>query len=376
MPTSASSTNSSYVAGNVTDADASSYWESASSAFPQWVQVDLGSAQSVGKVTLKLPPSWGARTQTLSVLGSSDGSSFTTLAGSAGYVFDPAAANTVNITLPTTSVRYVRVNVTGNTGWPAAQLSDLEVFAATGGTSASLSVSPTGLTFGSTTVGATSAAQSVTVQNVGTAAASVSSVAASGDFLQTNSCGSSIAAGASCTVSVTFHPTASGSRSGTLTVLSSATNSPTTVSLSGIGTQPVNTDLAAGKATSESSHNQTYASGNVTDGNQASYWESANNAFPQWVQVDLGGSQSVARVVLKLPATWGQRSQTLSLSGSTDGTTFSTLKASAAYSFDPATGDTVTISFLATTTRYLRATVTANTGWPAGQLSSFEVYTS
>jgi hypothetical protein len=148
------------------------------------------------------------------------------------------------------------------------------------------------------------------------------------------------------------------------------------VSLSGTGTQPVNTDLAAGKATSESSHNQTYASGNVTDGNQASYWESANNAFPQWVQVDLGASQSVARVVLKLPATWGQRSQTLSLSGSTDGTTFSTLKASAAYSFDPATGDTVTISFLATTTRYLRATVTANTGWPAGQLSSFEVYTS
>jgi hypothetical protein len=364
------------VAGNATDADASSYWESASSAFPQWVQVDLGSAQSVGKVTLKLPPSWGARTQTLSVLGSTDGSSFTTLAGSAGYVFDPAAANTVNITLPTTSVRYVRVNVTGNTGWPAAQLSDLEVFAATGGTSASLSVSPTGLTFGSTTVGATSAAQSVTVQNVGTAAASVSSVAASGDFLQTNSCGSSIAAGASCTVSVTFRPTASGSRAGTLTVLSSATNSPTTVSLSGTGTQPVNTDLAAGKATSESSHNQTYASGNVTDGNQASYWESANNAFPQWVQVDLGGSQSVARVVLKLPATWGQRSQTLSLSGSTDGTTFSTLKASAAYSFDPATGDTVTISFLATTTRYLRATVTANTGWPAGQLSSFEVYTS
>jgi hypothetical protein len=360
----------------VTDADAGSYWESASNAFPQWVQVDLGSAQAVGRATLKLPPGWGARTQTLSVLGSVDGSSFSTLVGSGGYVFDPASANTVNVTLPGTSVRYLRVNVTGNTGWPAAQLSDLEVFAAAGGTSASLSATPTGLTFGSTTVGATSSGQSVTVHNAGTAAASVSSVTATGDFLQTNGCGSSIAAGASCTVSVTFRPTASGGRTGTLTVVSTATNSPTTVSLSGTGQQPANTDLAAGKATSESSHNQTYASGNVTDGNQATYWESNNNVFPQWVQVDLGSAQSIARVVLKLPASWGQRSQTLSLSGSTDGTTFTTVKASAAYSFDPATGDTVTLTFPGTAVRYLRATVTANTGWPAGQLSSFEAYTS
>jgi hypothetical protein len=201
-------------------------------------------------------------------------------------------------------------------------------------------------------------------------------VAATGDFLQTNGCGPSIAAGASCTVSVTFRHTATGTRTGTLTVASSATNSPATVTLSGTGSQPANVDLAAGKSTSESSHNQTYSSASVTDGNPSTYWESANNVLPQWVQVDLGGSQSVARVVLKLPASWGQRSQTLTLSGSTDGTTFTSLKPSAAYSFDPATGDTVTITFTSTAVRYVRATVTANTGWPAGQLSSFEVYTS
>ena len=72
----------------------------------------------------------------------------------------------------------------------------------------------------------------------------------------------------------------------------------------------------------------------------------------------------------------GQRTQTLTVTGSTDGTTFTTLKASAGYSFDPATADTVTLTFPATTTRYLRVTVTANTGWPAGQLSSLEAYTS
>ncbi|WP_042391852.1 discoidin domain-containing protein [Streptacidiphilus carbonis] len=143
---------------------------------------------------------------------------------------------------------------------------------------------------------------------------------------------------------------------------------------SGGGTPP-STDLAAGRTTSESSHTQGYASSNVTDGNRSSYWESANNAFPQWVQVDLGSAQSVSRVVLQLPtAGWGARTQTLSLLAGTDGSTFSTVKASAAYTFDPAAANTVTITFPATTQRYFRVNITANTGWPAGQLSEFQVW--
>jgi hypothetical protein len=47
---------------------------------------------------------------------------------------------------------------------------------------------------------------------------------------------------------------------------------------------------------------------------------------------------------------------------------------SAGYTFDPATGNTVTITFQGTSQRYLRLTFTANTGWPAGQLSELEVY--
>ncbi len=50
--------------------------------------------------------------------------------GSAGYTFDPATGNTVTINLPATSTRYLRLNVTGNTGWPAAQLSEFQVFGA------------------------------------------------------------------------------------------------------------------------------------------------------------------------------------------------------------------------------------------------------
>ncbi|MBM9507806.1 carbohydrate-binding protein [Streptomyces sp. KK5PA1] len=142
------------------------------------------------------------------------------------------------------------------------------------------------------------------------------------------------------------------------------------------GGGPVSTNLAAGRSTAESSHTDVYASSNVTDGNQSSYWESANNAFPQWVQVDLGSAQSASRVVLQLPAGWGARTQTLSVSGSTDGSSFTTLKSSADYTFDPSANNTVTITFPASTQRWFRVNITANTGWPAGQVAEFQVWNS
>jgi Carbohydrate binding module (family 6)/F5/8 type C domain len=134
------------------------------------------------------------------------------------------------------------------------------------------------------------------------------------------------------------------------------------------------TDLAAGKPTSESSHAQVYVSANATDGDQNTYWESANNAFPQWIQVDLGSAQSASRVVLQLPASWGARNQTLSVVASIDGASFITVVGSAVYTFDPSSNNTVTITFAATAQRYFRLNFTANTGWPAGQVSEFQVW--
>jgi hypothetical protein len=374
--TASSQVNGAQTPAMATDGDANTYWESANNAFPQWLQVDLGATYSIGKVTLKLPPqsAWGTRTQTLSVLTSTDGTNFATAIGSANYTFT-SPTNVVNITVPATNALYVRVNITANTGWPAGQVSEFEVYPSGGGTNqATLSTNPASLTFASQTLNTTSAAQNVTVTNTGAASATVSSIAVSGDYLQTNTCGSSIAAGASCTVSVSFRPTASGTRTGTLTITSNATNSPTTVSLTGTGAGAVATNLAAGKPTSESSHTDVYPSSNTTDGNQATYWESANNAFPQWAQVDLGSAQSASKILLKLPSGWGARTQTLSILGSTDGTNFTTVKSSAGYTFDPASGNTVTITFTATTQRYFRLNFTANTGWPAGQCSEFEVW--
>src|SRR5205814_1730306 len=71
------------------------------------------------------------------------------------------------------------------------------------------------------------------------AALSISSVAIagtnSGDFAQTNNCGSSVAAAGSCTINVTFKPTATGTRTATVSVTDNATGSPQTASLTGSG---------------------------------------------------------------------------------------------------------------------------------------------
>uniref|UniRef100_UPI00351663A1 discoidin domain-containing protein n=1 Tax=Streptomyces calvus TaxID=67282 RepID=UPI00351663A1 len=118
-----------YTPGKAVDGDANTYWESANHAFPQSLTVDLGSTRAVRRLVLKLPPqaAWQARTQTLSVQGSTDGSAYATLVASKDYRFDPATGNTVTIPV-SGSVRHLRLHVTGNTGWPAAQFSEVEAY--------------------------------------------------------------------------------------------------------------------------------------------------------------------------------------------------------------------------------------------------------
>jgi hypothetical protein len=277
---SATSTNDVYRAQNANDGNPATYWESADNAFPQSVTVDLGAAAALNRVVLRLPAGWGARTETLAVAGSTDGATWSTLAGSAGVRFDPASGNAATLAVNGTA-RWVRVTVSGNTGWPAAQLSEVEVY---GGTAPPPTTTP---------------------------------------------------------------PAPAG-------------------------------DLAAGRAATASSYADVYRPANLTDGSATTYWESAGNAFPQWAQVDLGSARSVGRIVLRLPpaTAWQARSQTIAVSGSTDGSSFTPVVGAASYRFDPASGNTVTIRFTATSRRWLRLTFTANTGWPAGQLSALEVYGS
>ncbi len=147
-------------------------------------------------------------------------------------------------------------------------------------------------------------------------------------------------------------------------------------------TQPVvgggggEVDLALGRPTTDSGHTQVYVSANAVDSDPDSYWESADNAFPQWIQVDLGSATAVRRIVLALPPStaWSTRTQTISVLGSTDGTSFGTLAAAAGHTFDPATGNTATVSLHGSVARHLRLEFTGNTGWPAGQLARFQAY--
>jgi hypothetical protein len=120
-----------YTAANAVDGQPDSYWESTDNAFPQSLTVDLGADLTVGRLVLRLPPlpAWTTRTETFAVLAGTDGSSFSTLVGPSGHTFDPGSGNTVTLTLPAhRTARYLRLTFSGNTGWPAGQLSELQVY--------------------------------------------------------------------------------------------------------------------------------------------------------------------------------------------------------------------------------------------------------
>jgi hypothetical protein len=133
-------------------------------------------------------------------------------------------------------------------------------------------------------------------------------------------------------------------------------------------------NLALHHDAESSSSNPPYTPANVVDGDASSYWESASNAYPQTLTVDLGATRSIDEIVLALPGAWGARAQTLSVLGSTDGTSFTTVVAASAVAFDTARGNLATLHFGATSVRYVQLRFTANTGWPAGQLAELEVY--
>ncbi len=102
-----------------------------------------------------------------------------------------------------------------------------------------VTVSPTSLSFGTVVVGVKSVAKNVTLTNAGSVTLNITNITTSGDFATQPAtrtpCGSTLAAGKSCQIAVTFTPTQIGSRTGTLSIYDNAANSPQTVSLSGTG---------------------------------------------------------------------------------------------------------------------------------------------
>lgn len=106
----------------------------------------------------------------------------------------------------------------------------------------SAAISPSNLSFSSANQGTTSPAQNLTLANSGRATLSITAISVGGtnpgDFRQTNSCGSSVAAGGNCSIGVTFAPAAIGPRSATLSISDNATGSPQSVTMAGTGVPP------------------------------------------------------------------------------------------------------------------------------------------
>ena len=151
-----------------------------------------------------------------------------------------------------------------------------------------VSLSPSTLSFGNVSFGIASAPQSITLTNVGASTLKVTGVGITGtnagDFTQSNTCGSSVAANTSCTLTVTFKPTATGSRRATLNVSDNGGASPQGVSLSGTGTTatlvslavtPNNPTVAAG-ITQQFTATGTFTDGSTQNLTNSVSWGSSN----------------------------------------------------------------------------------------------------
>ncbi|MGA2949842.1 MAG: choice-of-anchor D domain-containing protein, partial [Candidatus Sulfotelmatobacter sp.] len=102
-------------------------------------------------------------------------------------------------------------------------------------------LSATSSSFGNVAVGSTSSARTVRLSNTSTTTAlSVTSiVSSSSEFGVSNTCGTSVAAGKNCSISITFTPSALGAQTGSITVTDNATTSPQTITLTGTGVAPI-----------------------------------------------------------------------------------------------------------------------------------------
>ncbi|HEX4791625.1 MAG TPA: discoidin domain-containing protein [Actinospica sp.] len=267
-PVTASSTTSGFPAANAVDGNASTYWESTDGTWPATLGVDLGTSDTLSSVAISVPATWPTRTQTLSVLGSANDSTWSTLVGSATYTFNPSTNDAVTINLPAnTSDRYVELNFTANNVQNGAQVAEFDVY---------------------------------------------------------------------------------GSAS---------------------------SNLALGKSATASSTTSGFPAANAVDGNASTYWESTDGTWPATLTVDLGSSQSLGHVVLDLPSTWPTRTQTLSVLGSANDSTWSTLVGSATYTFNPSTNNSVTINLPAgTSDRYIELSFSANNVQNGAQVAEFGVY--
>jgi FG-GAP-like repeat/Cep192 domain 4 len=195
-----------------------------------FASLPVGSPSAAQTVTLS---NTGTVALTISsVVSSGDFAQTNTCGGSLAV----AASCTINVTFTPTAEgsRMGTLTITDNSN--GVDGSRQTVALSGTGNGATVGLAPASVTFSGQLVNSTSAAQTVTLTNSGNAALTISGIAAGGAYAQTNTCGTSVAAGANCAISVTFTPASAGASSGALTITDNAPGSPQTVALSGTGT--------------------------------------------------------------------------------------------------------------------------------------------
>jgi hypothetical protein len=210
----------------------------------------VGTTSATKNVTLSNPSGLALTISSIAVTGTNAADFSQTNTCGTGLAIGASCTITVTFKPAQTGPRTASVTITDNAAG-SPQTIGLSGTGLASGPNAT--PSPTSLTFATQLVGTSSSAQPVTLTNYGKMALSIASIAASGDFSQTNTCGSSLAAEANCTISVTFKPTQRGPRTGTLSITDNAAGSPQTVSLTGTGTvvefNPTSLSFGSGSTT-------------------------------------------------------------------------------------------------------------------------------
>jgi dienelactone hydrolase len=238
----------------------------------------------------------------------------------------PGASCTIGVAFKPTQVgpRTAGITITGNI--PTPQSIPLSGTGVVSG--ANVTLSTTTLTFPAQAVGATSPAQTFTLINYGSLALSIGGITIKGadpaDFLQTDTCGASIASAAGCTISVTFTPTAANARTASLSIADNATGSPQTVSLTGTGASvelnPTSLSFGVIRATTSKSLSTTLTNAGSTTVNISAI-AVTGTMFSQTNTCgsSVGAAKSCTITVTFHPTTRGGFSGTLSVSNNGGG---------------------------------------------------------
>lgn len=198
-----------------------------------WGIVPIGSTSQPKVTTLTNSGSSSIAISSITITGTNS-SEFSISSKTCGSSLGAGASCTISVAFKPTAegTQSATLSVVDGGGTQTAALS---------GSGTAVKFAPASLTFASQSIGTTSAPQTATMTNLGSTALTITSIAIGGsnptDFAQTNTCGSSLAPGGSCGITVTFSPTVIGSRTANVTVTDSSLTSPQKLILSGTGTQ-------------------------------------------------------------------------------------------------------------------------------------------